>query len=139
MTRHSAFNAPFMLGFDMLEDALERITKSAPDGYPPYNVEALAPDRLRISLAVAGFDEAELAVTVENNELLIAGRQADDGERVYLHRGIAARQFQRRFMLADGMQVMGAALDKGLLHVDLVRPRTEEVVRNIEIRAGKPA
>lgn len=138
MTRHSAFNAPFMLGFDAFEEALDRITRSAPDGYPPYNVEAVGSDRLRISLAVAGFGEADLSVSVENNELVVAGRQADDDSRVYLHRGIAARRFQRRFVLADGLQVTGASLDKGLLHVDLVRPEAEEITRNIEIRTGKP-
>ncbi len=137
MTRGSIFNSPFLLGFDAFEEALDRIAKSAPDGYPPYNVEAVAPDRLRITLAVAGFDEDDLSVSIENNELKIVGRQAEDGERVFLHRGIAARQFQRRFVLADGMQVVDAHLDKGLLHVDLVRPQPEEVVQAIKIRKAR--
>ncbi len=140
MSRDRGFSSPFLLGFDAFEEALERISKSAGDGYPPYNIESLGPDRLRISIAVAGFAEDELAVTVENSELCIAGRQAEDaGERVFLHRGIAARAFQRRFVLADGMEVAGANLDKGLLHVDLVRPKAAETSRAIRIERGRPS
>lgn len=139
MSRERGFSSPFLLGFDVFEEALERIAKSAGDGYPPYNVESLGPDRLRISVAVAGFDEDELSVTVENNELSISGRQADDaGGRVFLHRGIAARAFQRRFVLADGMEVAAALLDMGLLHVDLVRPQASESSRKITIGRGRP-
>lgn len=139
MSRERGFSSPFLLGFDVFEEALERIAKSAGDGYPPYNVESLGPDRLRISVAVAGFDEDELSVTVENNELSISGRQADDaGGRVFLHRGIAARAFQRRFVLADGMEVAAALLDMGLLHVDLVRPQASETSRRITIGRGRP-
>ena len=139
MSRERGFSSPFLLGFDVFEEALERIAKSAGDGYPPYNVESLGPDRLRISVAVAGFDEDELSVTVENNELSISGRQADDaGGRVFLHRGIAARAFQRRFVLADGMEVAAARLDMGLLHVDLVRPQASESSRKITIGRGRP-
>jgi HSP20 family molecular chaperone IbpA len=134
MSRERGFSSPFLLGFDVFEEALERIAKSSGDGYPPYNVESLGPDRLRITVAVAGFDESELTVTLENSELSIAGRQADEAaERVFLHRGIAARAFQRRFVLADGMEVAGAALDKGLLHIDLVRPQGRETSRSIPI------
>lgn len=144
MTRDRAFSSPFMLGFDAFEEALDRITKSAGDGYPPYNVESLGPDRLRITVAVAGFDEDALSVTVERNELLIAGRQPDEDapgkdERVFLHRGIAARAFQRRFVLADGMEVAEARLDKGLLCVTVARRAPAETSRRISIGGGKPA
>ena len=139
MPRERAFPLPFMLGFDVFEDALERVSKAGADGYPPYNVESLGPDKLLITIAVAGFDEDALSVTVENNELTIAGRQTEEqGERVFLHRGIAARAFQRRFVLADGMEISGATLDKGLLHIELVRPRAEDVSRTIKIRHGRP-
>lgn len=138
MSRNSMFNSPLMLGFDAFEEALERVSKST-DGYPPYNVEALGSDLIRITIAVAGFDESELTVEVENNELKIAGRQADDSERHFLHRGIAARQFQRRFVLADGIQVTDAHLDKGLLHVDLMRPKADETVQTVRIRNGRDA
>ena len=139
MPRERAFTSPFMLGFDVFEEALERIAKSSGDGYPPYNVESLGPDRIRITVAVAGFDESELSVTDENSELTIAGRQAEETEeRAFLHRGIAARAFQRRFVLADRMEIVGAALDKGLLHIDLIRPRAEEISRRIKITRGHP-
>ena len=119
-------NSPFLLGFDEIERALDRVTRSAADGYPPYNIERLPrnethPERLRIVLAVAGFTREQLDVSVEENQLVIRGRQADDRERHFLHRGIAARQFQRAFLLAEGMQVLGADLVNGLLSVDLVR------------------
>jgi HSP20 family molecular chaperone IbpA len=131
-------NSPFLLGFDEIEKALERVTRTASDGYPPYNIERLLPEggepeRLRITLAVAGFSRAQLAITLEEGQLVIRGRQQDDKERQYLHRGIAARQFQRSFLLAEGMQVLGADLADGLLSVDLVRPEPERIVKTIEI------
>jgi HSP20 family molecular chaperone IbpA len=131
-------NSPFLLGFDDIEKALERVTRTASDGYPPYNIERLAgeddvPERLRITLAVAGFARHQLSVTLEEGQLVIRGRQQDDRERQFLHRGIAARQFQRSFLLAEGMQVLGAELADGLLSVDLVRPEPERIVKNIEI------
>ncbi len=140
MSRMPSLNSPFLLGFDTIERALDRVTRSAADGYPPYNIERLAaqgnePDRLRITLAVAGFTRDQLDVTTEENQLLIRGRQVDDRERNFLHRGIAARQFQRAFLLADGMKVLGADLSNGLLSVDLVRPEPEKQVRRIDILA----
>ena len=137
MTRMTPFSSPLLLGFDSIEKTLERVAKSG-DGYPPYNIERIrghdgTGDRLRITLAVAGFAEADLEVTVEDNELTVRGRQTDDAEREYLHRGIAARQFQRVFVLADGMKVIGAELKNGLLAVDLDRPETERLVRKINI------
>ncbi len=140
MTRVPNLNSPFLLGFDEIERALDRVTRAAPDGYPPYNIERLAreddaPERLRITLAVAGFTREELEVGVEENQLMIRGRQHDDKERRYLHRGIAARQFQRTFLLADGMRVLGADLKNGLLSVDLARPEPERVIRKIDILA----
>ncbi|MGO8738229.1 Hsp20 family protein [Rhodoblastus sp.] len=138
MSRPTLMNSPFLLGFDEIEKALERVTRTASDGYPPYNIERLArdgnlPERLRITLAVAGFTRDQLAITLEEGQLVIRGRQQDDREREFLHRGIAARQFQRAFLLAEGMQVLGADLADGLLSVDLVRPEPERIVRNIEI------
>ncbi|PZQ79359.1 MAG: heat-shock protein Hsp20 [Ancylobacter novellus] len=136
MSRIPSLSSPFLLGFDEVERALDRVMKGS-DGYPPYNVERVAQpgqaERLRITLAVAGFTREQLDVTVEEKELVIRGRQADEAERVYLHRGIAARQFQRTFVLADGMRVLGADLKNGLLSVDLVRPEPERVVRRISI------
>ncbi|SFJ24942.1 Hsp20 family protein [Aerobium aerolatum] len=137
MTRMTPFSSPLLLGFDSIEKTLERVAKSG-DGYPPYNIERIRGhdglgDRLRITLAVAGFAEADLEVTVEDNELTVRGRQTDDAEREYLHRGIAARQFQRVFVLADGMKVIGAELKNGLLAVDLDRPEAERLVRKINI------
>ena len=133
MTRLSLFSHPLLLGFDQFERTLDRVAKNAADGYPPYNVEQVGEDRLRITLAVAGFSEDELEVTTEENQLLIRGRQMDQGERDYLYRGIAARQFQRSFVLADGMQVLGASLKNGLLSIDLIRPEPERMVRKINI------
>jgi HSP20 family molecular chaperone IbpA len=138
MTRVSAFSSPLLLGFDEIEQALERLSKAAGDGYPPYNIERLPKTRdraetLRITLAVAGFGSDELDVTVEENELIIRGRQKDEPERIYLHRGIAARQFQKTFVLADGIEVLGADLEDGLLSVDLARPLVERVARRINI------
>ena len=136
MTRMTPFSSPLLLGFDTMEKTLERIAKSG-DGYPPYNIERLRGDsgaeRLRITLAVAGFASEDLEVMTEDNQLVIRGRQADDTEREYLHRGIAARQFQRVFVLADGMRITGCALKNGLLAVDLDRPEPERLIRKIDI------
>jgi HSP20 family molecular chaperone IbpA len=137
MTRLSLFNSPLFLGFDQFERAVDRISKSAADSYPPYNVEQLAENRLRITLAVAGFAADELEVQVEDNQLVIRGRQSEDDQRVYLHRGIATRQFQRSFVLADGIEVVGANLDNGLLQIDLDRPLVEPQVRSIAITSGR--
>ena len=136
MTRMTTFSSPLLLGFDAMEKTLERITKSG-DGYPPYNIERLSADekgdRLRITLAVAGFAESDLDVAMEDNQLVIRGRQGEEEPREYLHRGIASRQFQRAFMLADGMRVLGAELKNGLLSVDLDRPEPEKLIRRINI------
>ena len=142
MSRVPSFASPFLLGFDDIERALDRVAKAA-DGYPPYNIERLArdeehPERLRITLAVAGFTRDELEVTIEENQLVIRGRQQDDKQRHYLHRGIAARQFQRTFVLADGMEILGADLKNGLLAIDLARPEPERVLRTINIRDHEP-
>jgi HSP20 family molecular chaperone IbpA len=133
-------NSPYLLGFDDIERALDRVSRNTSDGYPPYNIERLpktetSPERLRITLAVAGFTLDQLEVTLEERQLVIRGRQVDDKERVFLHRGIAARQFQRTFLLAEGMQVQGADLTNGLLSVDLARPEPERVVQKINIIA----
>jgi HSP20 family molecular chaperone IbpA len=128
------FASPLFLGFDHLEQMLERASKTSSDGYPPYNIEQVSPVGLRITLAVAGFTMDDLQITLEDNQLVIRGRQTDDGqERVFLHRGIAARQFQRAFVIAEGIDVNGAWLDNGLLHIDLARPQPEARVRHIEI------
>ncbi len=142
MSRQSPFGHPYLLGFDEIEQALDRVAKAANDGYPPYNIERLVrteaePERLRITLAVAGFTRDQLDVTLEDNQLVIRGRQTDDKTRHYLHRGIAARQFQRAFLLAEGMEVLGADLSNGLLSIDLARPEPERIVRRIDI-AAKP-
>lgn len=136
MSRLSLFNSPLLLGFDHFEQALDRIAKSSSDGYPPYNIEQTGENGLRITLAVAGFSMDDLAVTVEANQLLIRGRQQEEDNRVYLHRGIAARQFQKSFVLAEGIEVTGAFLDNGLLHIDLERPEVEQPVRTVRIQAG---
>jgi len=137
MSRVPSLSSPFLLGFDEIERALDRVSKAA-DGYPPYNIERLPreggnPERLRITLAVAGFIRDQLDVTIEESQLVIRGRQQDDKARQYLHRGIAARQFQRTFVLADGMEVLGADLQNGLLAIDLARPEPERVVKTIAI------
>jgi len=137
MSRVPSLSSPYLLGFDEIERALDRVVKGA-DGYPPYNIERLPreasrPERLRITLAVAGFTRDQLDVTVEESQLVIRGRQQDDKTRHYLHRGIAARQFQRTFVLADGMEVLGADLRNGLLSIDLARPEPERAVRTISI------
>ncbi|AFO88273.1 small heat shock protein IbpA [Phaeobacter inhibens 2.10] len=128
---------PHMLGFEQLERLLERSAKSGNEGYPPYNIEQTSDHSYRITLAVAGFAEADLAITVEDRQLVIRGRQSDDSDgRVFLHRGIAARQFQRMFVLADGVEVGEAIMENGLLHVDLTRSRPETVVQTINIKKG---
>lgn len=132
MTRLSLFNSPLLLGFEQFEQAIDRISKTA-EGYPPYNVEQLGENRLRITLAVAGFTEEDLSVQIEDRQLVIRGRQTDDKDRVYLHRGIAARQFQRSFVLAEGIEITGARLERGLLHIDLERPVVQPEVRSIKI------
>lgn len=139
MSRLSAFNSPLLLGFDHFDRLLDRMSKTSPEGYPPYNIEQISENGLRITLAVAGFSWDDLSVALEDNQLVIRGRQADDeGSRIFIHRGIASRQFQRAFLLADGMEVMGASLDNGLLHVDLIRRVPEPKVRTIPIgRAGE--
>ena len=137
MSRLSLFNSPLVLGFDHFERVLYRVSRSAADGYPPYNVEQTGANQLRITLAVAGFTLDELTVGVEDNELVVRGKQVDDENRVYLHRGIAARQVQRRFVLAEGIEVTGAALANGLLSVELVRPEIAARSRSVEIRDGE--
>ena len=133
MSRQSVFGSPLFLGFDHLEQMLERVAKNA-DGYPPYNIEQTGDSRLRITLAVAGFAMDDLQITQEDNQLVIRGRHKDDGEgRHFLHRGIASRQFQRAFVLAERIEVEGAWLDNGLLHVDLRRPQPEVRVKTIRI------
>lgn len=134
MTKGSFGGHPFLLGFEQLERLVERTAKTGADGYPPYNIERLGENDYRITLAVAGFREAELQITVEDRQLVIRGRQDDEGEaRVFLHRGIAARQFQRSFVMAEGVEVAGARLENGLLHVDLRRQVPEPVVQTIRI------
>lgn len=133
MTRLSAFSSPLLLGFDHFERMLDRVAKTSADGYPPYNIEQIDESRLRITLAVAGFTSDDLTVATEDNQLQIHGKQADDGDRHYLHRGIAARQFQRSFVLAEGIEISGASLDNGLLHIDLVRPLVKPKTRTIPI------
>ncbi len=132
------FTSPLFLGFDHLEQMLERASKTASDGYPPYNIEQTGPAGLRITLAVAGFTMDDLQITQEDNQLVIRGRQTDDVQgRIFLHRGIAARQFQRAFVMAEGIEVKGAWLDNGLLHIDLARPQPQVRVKTIQI--GRPA
>ncbi|MBX9757705.1 MAG: Hsp20 family protein [Beijerinckiaceae bacterium] len=138
MSRVTMFNSPLLLGFDQLERTLDRLAKNA-EGYPPYNIERIGEDGLRITLAVAGFTREGLTIELVENQLTVRGKQADDGDRIYLHRGIAARQFQKAFMLADGIEVVGARLDNGLLSIDLVRPVVEPRIRTIRIDAGRPA
>jgi HSP20 family molecular chaperone IbpA len=128
------FASPLFLGFDHLEQMLERATKTSSDGYPPYNIEQVSPSGLRITLAVAGFTMDDLQITQEDNQLVIRGRQNDDTQgRVFLHRGIAARQFQRAFVMAEGIDVKAAWLDNGLLHIDLARPHPQVRVKTIRI------
>lgn len=135
MSRMSIFNSPFLLGFDQLEEILDNVSKNAGEGYPPYNIEHIADNAIRITLAVAGFSKDDLSITLESNQLIIRGKQTDDGaDKAFLHRGIAARQFVRKFVLADGMEVENATMEHGLLHIDLVRPTQQETVRKIDIK-----
>ena len=137
MPRLSLLNSPLLLGFDEFERTLERISKAPTEGYPPYNIERTGDENICITLAVAGFEIDDLELQLEDNQLTVRGRQnADSGERIFLHRGIATRQFQRSFVLADGVEVTGAALENGLLHVDLHLPRPQRDVRTISIRNG---
>ncbi|MCB1352837.1 MAG: Hsp20 family protein [Rhodobacteraceae bacterium] len=138
MSKVTFASHPYLLGFEDLDRLVERTGKSGKDGYPPYNVEQRSASAYRITLAVAGFAEEDLAITVEANQLVIRGRQSEDDEgRVFLHRGIAARQFQRSFVLADGVDVSGAELENGLLHVDLERVEPETVVQTIKINGKR--
>ena len=138
MTKPALGSHPFLLGFEQLERLVERTAKSGNDGYPPYNIEQSGERSYRITLAVAGFAETDLAITIEDRQLVIRGRQADDGEgRIFLHRGIAARQFQRSFVLADGVEVSGARLENGLLHVELNRAVPETIVKTIRIGGSR--
>lgn len=137
MSRLSLFNSPLLLGFDHFERVIDRVSRASGDGYPPYNVEQTGANALRITLAVAGFKRDELTATVEDNELVVRGKQSEEDGRVYLHRGIAARQFQRRFVLADGIEISGASLGNGLLHIDLLRPEVEPHTRTVEIHDGE--
>lgn len=138
MARMSVFSSPLLLGFDHIERVLDRVNKSSGEGYPPYNIEQTSEHALRITLAVAGFSDDDLSVTVEDNQLVIRGRTAEDAsERVYLHRGIAARQFSRSFVLAEGINVQNAGLVNGLLHIDLERPVPEPKVTEIKINTQK--
>ena len=137
MSRLSIFNSPLLLGFDHVERMLDRLPKQGEDGYPPYNIEQIGQNQLRITLAVAGFRLDDLTIELENNQLTIKGRQQDEpgqAERIFLHRGIAARQFQRNFVLADGIEVDGASLDNGLLAIDLSRPEATSNPRKIAIQ-----
>jgi HSP20 family molecular chaperone IbpA len=136
MTRLSLFNSPLLLGFDHFERTLDRVSKQSAEGYPPYNIEQVGEDRLRITLAVAGFALGDLEIQVEGNQLTVRGRQQEEPNRIYLHRGIAARQFQRSFVLAEGVEVTGAELGNGLLAVDLVRPTVETAVRRVAIKGA---
>ena len=134
-TRVSLFSSPLLLGFDQFERTLDRLSKGN-EGYPPYNIEQIGENGLRITLAVAGFIMDELSVQIEDNQLVIRGRQLDDKSKIYLHRGIATRQFQRSFVLAEGIEVTGASTDNGLLHIDLKRPLAETRVKTVEIKSA---
>lgn len=141
MTRLSLFNSPLLLGFDQFERTLDRIAKMPAEGYPPYNIEQIGEGRLKITLAVAGFPENDLSIEIEGNQLVIRGKRGQDPgpDRDYLHRGIATRQFQRCFVLADGIEVTGAELDNGLLAIDLSRPKPENKVRSVKISRPEKA
>ena len=141
MSRTTLFTSPLLLGFDHFDRLLDRVAKTGHEGYPPYNIEQVGDSLLRITLAVAGFERDELSITLEDNQLVIRGKQADQPDKIYLYRGIAARQFVRSFVLAEGLEIAGANLDKGLLHIDVRRPVPQTTVRNIDIRTaadGKP-
>ena len=135
MTRPTFGSSPFLLGFEQIERLIERSSKASADGYPPFNIEQTSDRGYRITLAVAGFREEDLSVTVESRQLVIRGRTGEsDGSRVFLHRGIAARAFQKSFVLAEGVEVTGATMENGLLHIDLARAEPEAVVQTIRIR-----
>jgi HSP20 family molecular chaperone IbpA len=136
-TRLTLFDSPLFLGFDHFEKTVDRMRKAGSDGYPPYNIEQIGDYGLRITLAVAGFSMENLDVEIEQNQLVVRGKQTDDENRIYLHRGIAARQFQRSFVLADGIEILGAELDNGLLHINLERVIPESNARKIEISSSK--
>ena len=136
MNRHTTFGSPYLLGFEHLERLLERTARNAGDSYPPYNIEALDENGIRITLAVAGFSKDELSVTEEDRQLVVRGRQAEANGKTFLHRGIAARQFLRSFVLADGIEVTAAALENGLLKIDLARKQVQPSVRVVEIKTG---
>jgi len=137
MTKLALGTHPFLLGFEQLERLVERTAKTGNEGYPPYNIEQTSDHSYRITLAVAGFRMCDLSITVEDNTLMIRGRQEDDSEgRVFLHRGIAARQFQRSFVLAEGVDVGEAIMENGLLHIDLTRQVPEKIIQTIEIKKG---
>ncbi len=137
MTKMTFASHPFLLGFEQLDRLVERTAKTGNDGYPPYNIEQSSADSYRITLAVAGFSEDDMTITVEDRQLSIRGRQPEeDDQRVFLHRGIAARQFQRNFVLADGVEVTGATMENGLLHVDLRKSVPESVVQTVKIKRG---
>jgi HSP20 family molecular chaperone IbpA len=133
MPRMSTFSNPMMLGFDHFDQMLEQLSKSGGEGYPPYNIEQIRPDSLRITLAVAGFSEEDMQITLEQNQLIIHGKQRDETDRVFLHRGIAARQFKKKFVLAEGIEVTGAEIDNGLLHIELLLPMPSTNSRQIQI------
>ncbi len=135
-TRVALFDSPLFLGFDHFERTFDRLKKSGGEGYPPYNIEQIGETGLRITLAVAGFTMDELDVEIEQNQLTVRGKQVEDESRIFLHRGIAARQFQRSFVLADGIEILGATLDNGLLHVDMQRITPESTARKIDIRSN---
>lgn len=143
MTRMAGFSSPLLLGFDELERMLDRVTKTAGDGYPPYNIERIKaegePETLRITLAVAGFAQDDLDITLDKNQLTIRGKQKDEGGREFLYRGIAARQFQRSFVLAEGIEIAGATLENGLLSINLTRNEPEQVIRKIDISSAGQA
>lgn len=134
MTRLSLFNSPFLLGFDDFERTVDRISKLSSDSYPPYNIEQISEWALRITLAVAGFEKKDLDISLEGNQLTIKGcRPEPENERIFIHRGIAARQFQRNFVLADGIKVNGATMENGLLSIDLLQPKSQDKSTKIEI------
>ena len=136
MSRQTIFTSPLLLGFDQIERMLDRVAKNGHEGYPPYNIEQIGENVLRITLAVAGFEREELAITLEDSQLVIRGKQAEQPDKVFLYRGIAARQFVRSFVLADGLEIAGANLDKGLLHIDVRRPVPNVTVRTIDIKTS---
>ena len=137
MNRLPIFDSPLLLGFDHFERVLDRVSKASSEGYPPYNIEQIGDENIRITLAVAGFNMEDLDVSIEDNQLVIRGRLTEeDGNRVYLHRGIAGRQFQRSFVIAEGIEVTSARLHQGLLHVDLRRPIPEPQIKKIKIEFG---